>query len=125
MTPTQEVLTTGQVAKYCGVTFPTVLRWIERGELKAYKLPGRGDNRIRLSDFMDFMTRHEIPVPPELRSSKTGVLVVDDDPVDAAFVESIVRKMGHETRIATDGFFAGTQLLSFLPAVVTLDLKMR
>ena len=37
----QNVLTTGEAARYCDVNFRTVIRWIEKGYLKAYKLPGR------------------------------------------------------------------------------------
>ncbi len=42
----QDVLTTGEAARICGVNFRTVLRWIDRGLLPAYKLPGRGDRRV-------------------------------------------------------------------------------
>ena len=43
----KEILTTGDIAKYCNVNFRTVVRWVERGLLKSHKLPGRGDNRIQ------------------------------------------------------------------------------
>jgi excisionase family DNA binding protein len=50
----KQALTTGEAAKYCGVNFRTVIRWIERGHLDAYKLPGRGDNRIPVDTFVDY-----------------------------------------------------------------------
>ena len=50
----KNTLTTGEAAKYCGVNFRTVIRCIERGHLKAYKLPGRGDNRIPVKDCVRF-----------------------------------------------------------------------
>jgi two-component system response regulator VicR len=56
-----EYLTTGTVAKYCGVSKVTVLRWIEKGELTAFRLPG-GQNRIHRDDFHVFAAKHSIPI---------------------------------------------------------------
>ena len=56
-----EYLTTGVVARHCGVSKVTVLRWIEKGHLAAFKLPG-GQNRIRRDDFYAFAARHGIPI---------------------------------------------------------------
>jgi excisionase family DNA binding protein len=54
-------LTTGAVARQCGVSKVTVLRWIEKGNLNAFRLPG-GQNRIHRDDFLSFAARHRIPV---------------------------------------------------------------
>ena len=54
-------LTTGAVARHCGVSKVTVLRWIEKGNLKAFKLPG-GQNRIQRDDFYAFADKHSIPL---------------------------------------------------------------
>ena len=54
-------LTTGAVARQCGVSKVTVLRWIEEGNLAAFRLPG-GQNRILRDDFFSFAARHHIPV---------------------------------------------------------------
>ena len=60
-----EHLTTGAVARYCGVSKVTVLRWIEKGYLTAFKLPG-GQNRIHRDDFGKFINKHKIPVPKHI-----------------------------------------------------------
>ena len=57
----QDYITTGTVAKYCGVSKVTVLRWIEKGILVAFKIPG-GQNRIHKDDFLSFLTKFDIPV---------------------------------------------------------------
>ncbi len=60
-------LTTGTVARFCGVSKVTVLRWIEKGNLAAFKLPG-GQNRIHRDDFFAFANKHGIPIrrdPPK------------------------------------------------------------
>jgi excisionase family DNA binding protein len=59
--PYPEYLTTGAVARHCGVSKVTVLRWIENGNLIAFKLPG-GQNRIHRDEFYNFATKHSIPI---------------------------------------------------------------
>jgi len=54
-------LTTGVVARHCGVSKVTVLRWIEKGNLIAFRLPG-GQNRIHRDDFYAFAAKHNIPL---------------------------------------------------------------
>ncbi len=54
-------LTTGIAAEYCGVSKVTVLRWIKKGELTAFRLPG-GQNRIHEDDFCEFLVKYGIPI---------------------------------------------------------------
>ena len=49
-----DLLTTGQVAAYCGVDRVTVLRWINKRVLKSLVTPG-GQHRIRIEDFKLFL----------------------------------------------------------------------
>ena len=56
-----QYLTTGTVARHCGVSKVTVLRWIEKGNLVAFRLPG-GQNRIHRDDFFSFAAKHKIPL---------------------------------------------------------------
>ncbi len=118
------VLTTGQVARYCGVHFRTVLRWIEAGKLKAYALPGRGDHRVRVESFLAFLAEHHIPVPDDFAPHPNRVLVVDDDIRMARSMGRVLTRAGYEVELAEDGFEAGKFLHTFRPAVMTLDLQM-
>ena len=120
----RQPLTTGQVAKYCGVNFRTVIRWIERGQLKAFKLPGRGDNRIVVPHFLEFLRTHDMPVPPDLAAIPDRALVVDHDLLMARTIARALKRQGFETRTAEDSFSAGVQLGTFAPGVVTLDVQM-
>ncbi|GAB3091929.1 response regulator [Aestuariicella hydrocarbonica] len=119
-----QVLTTGEAAKYVGVNFRTVIRWIERGKLKAYKLPGRGDHRIQVSDFVAFLQEHQMPVPPDLAVQKRSVLVIEDQPEMAGAIRRVLMRQGFDVEVASDGFSAGTLLTHMKPGLVTLDLKM-
>jgi len=124
------VMTTGEVAKYCGVSFRTVIRWIERGHLNAYKLPGRGDNRVQMADFMTFLKQNKMPVPDELKHIEAvgvaakRVLIVEDDDIMACAIEFLLEQAGYETKIAMDGFQAGAMLATFKPDVMTLDMML-
>ena len=72
--------TTGEIAALCDVNLRTVIRWIDRGALKGFKLPGRGNNRVREEDFIAFLHEHEMPVPPELQKKiSRHILIVDDE----------------------------------------------
>jgi len=119
-----EYLTTGDAAKWCGVHFRTVLRWCERGVLPSHKLPGRGDRRIKVEDFLKFLREHRMPVPTQLRASTPRALVVDDDPANVKLIGKSLQIAGFEVEQAFDGFSAGAKLVSFAPEVMTLDLEM-
>ena len=50
-----EYMSVGSVARCCGVSNTTVLRWIERGQIRAFRLPA-GHYRIRREEFDKFLT---------------------------------------------------------------------
>lgn len=118
-------LTTGDIAKLCGVNFRTVIRWIQRGHLKAFQLPGRGDNRVQIADFIEFLDENKMPIPEELQPSAKRVLIVEGDEKTAAKMDKALGTAGFETQLATDGFSAGALAGSFEPAVMIVDVGMR
>jgi excisionase family DNA binding protein len=127
---TEKFLTTGQVAEHCGVSFRTVLRWIQRGHLRAQRLPGRGDHRVEAEEFVRFLSAHQMKIPSRFERitkaiAKPRALIVDDDALTARSIERLLRVEGLETDRASDGFEAGLKLNTFKPALMTLDLKMK
>lgn len=137
----KEALTTGEVAKYCGVNFRTVIRWIEKGYIEAYKLPGRGDNRVPVEAFIAFLKKNDMPVPEELlvseinaqaspqakpnkKSQKHRVLIIEDEELMAKSMERTVKRSGYEAALASNGIEAGIKLEVFQPTIITLDLQM-
>lgn len=120
-----KTLTTGDIAKMCDVNLRTVIRWIDRGALKGFKLPGRGNNRVRVEDFIVFLKEHEMPVPAELADAQNNrVLIIDDEGAVARSIARILRLAGYETETAVDGFQGGSLLVKYQPALITLDLRM-
>ncbi|OGN95835.1 MAG: hypothetical protein A2Y89_01910 [Chloroflexi bacterium RBG_13_51_18] len=57
----QEYISVGFIAKHCGVSNTTVLRWISAGQLPAFRLPG-GHYRIGREDLSGFLSRYGMPV---------------------------------------------------------------
>ena len=62
-----EYVPVGYVARRCGVSNTTVLRWINTGYLSAFRLPG-GHFRIDKNNFSDFLNKFHMP--PENRPVK-------------------------------------------------------
>ena len=120
-----KTLTSGEIATYCDVNLRTVIRWIESGKLKGFKLPGRGNNRVLVSDFVSFLEHHNIPIPEDLQSEiSPSILIVDDEMPVAKSIQRVARRGGFESYIATGGFQAGIMLSQYNSKLMTLDLSM-
>lgn len=119
-----EVLTTGNVAKLLDINFRTVIRWIERGLLPAYRLPGRGDYRIQPADLKKFLINNAMPIPESLQDPVKKALIVDDEPAMANAIARALKRAGFETHIASGGFEAGMLINTEKPGLMTLDLHM-
>lgn len=98
----KQALTTGEAAKYCGVNFRTVIRWIERGHLDAYKLPGRGDNRIPVDTFVDFLRKNDMPVPEELVADDRRLLLFSMEEELARELAADLRRNNWDVVLAND-----------------------
>jgi len=66
-----EYITTGFVAEHCGVSKTTVLRWIEKGRLVAFRLPD-GHYRIYKNDFAEFLVKYSIPIHKRMVKENKG-----------------------------------------------------
>jgi len=114
----------GEIAKICDVNQRTVIRWLDRGDLVGFKLPGRGNNRVTAAELLAFLERNGMPIPAELQQKGDRVLIVDDDPGVSAAIQRVLKRNGYHTRTAEDGFRAGALLGAFRPDLITLDLSM-
>lgn len=55
-----EYISVGFIARCCGVSNTTVLKWISTGQLPAFRLPG-GHYRVVKNDYSDFLARNGMP----------------------------------------------------------------
>lgn len=56
-----DVLTTGKVARICRVSCRTAAKWIDSGLLAGWRLPGSRDRRVARSELLKFMAAHDMP----------------------------------------------------------------
>lgn len=119
-----KLLTAGEVAAHCRVSYEAVKEWVQKGKLKARFTPG-GHRRIAVDDFREFLRQHDWPPLPEDVGAKHRVLIVDDDPEVVKLLTKFFGKAGdYELATAADGYAAGFQVATFCPEVVLLDLMM-
>lgn len=121
--------TTFQVAKFLGVSPPTVVNWVKAKMLVAHRTPG-GHRRIRHDDLVEFARKQSYPLPadiggPAAAAGKPRVLVVDDEADFSAMVREYLQlRGGCEVEVADSGFTAGLTIARFRPHVVLMDILM-
>lgn len=116
---------TSNVARMLGVAVGSVANWIDKGQLRAGKTPG-GHRRVTARHLLEFLRVQKLPIPEELESASSTILIVDDEAAvgDWLMAELKPEFPRHRIMQARDGFEAGELIASEAPAVVILDLKM-
>jgi excisionase family DNA binding protein len=118
-------LSTFAIAEMLNVDPGSVANWIDQGLLKAHRTPG-GHRRVAAEDLVEFLRKHKMPIPPEVQTRPTRVLVVDDEPSVTQLIAKTVkaRHPDFEVLEAHDAFRAGTIVATLRPDMVILDLRM-
>ncbi len=121
----KDVLTTFEAAEICNSSLNSIKRWIQSGEIDAYRTPG-GHYRICRDDLKKFLIRNNIPFKSNRIPVKRKVLIVDDDQLVR---NSISKKLGKlnssfDVLTASNGFEAGTIVAQNMPDIIILDLMM-
>ena len=118
-------LSTFAIAQMLHVDPGSVANWIDQELLKAHRTPG-GHRRVATEDLITFLREHKMPIPPELETTPTRVLIVDDEPAITDLIARRIRTAHPDYKVveAHDGFRAGTLVATLKPDVVILDLRM-
>lgn len=118
--------TTAEVAQRLGVSLQSVQRWVDAGDLLAWKTPG-GHRRIDAASADAFAERAQAA---GLRSAAAAhpvvVVVVDDNPVDREVLVHRVRAALPDARVdsAADGFEGLVLIGRLAPRLVITDIQM-
>ena len=122
---TKQSFSTSEVAKYCHVTADTIRKWAEAGRIQVFKTPG-GHRRIRRTDLIRFLRENSIPIHDDLDQSGIKILVVDDEKSVISVIRRFLErsKTPFQIEMAGDGYEAGTQVATFKPNVIFLDLRL-
>jgi excisionase family DNA binding protein len=120
----KDVLTTGEVARICGVAPRTVSKWFDAGQLRGFKIPGSRDRRIPRESLVRFMRAHGIPLRG-LDGAVTRVLIVNRDYEGAdALRVALESGFDYEVQVATGVFEAGLLARQTRPHVLLLDTSV-
>lgn len=117
-------LTTHEVARLCGVSPGTVVRWVESGRLQAYRTPG-GHRRVMRTALLSFCRQYDVPML-EPGASMRAIMVVDDEPVIRGSMVELLGQLapGVPVLTAEDAFQAGQLFDQHHPCLVFLDLVL-
>jgi len=120
----KDVLTTGEVARLCGVAPRTVSKWFDTGQLRGFKIPGSRERRIPRESLVRFMRAHGIPLRG-LDGALMRVLIVSSEyePADALRV-ALESGFDYEVRVTTGIFEAGLLARQTRPHVILLDCSL-
>ncbi len=119
-----QVFTSGEVARICGVSPDTVSRWFDLGQLSGYRLGPGGDRRIPYDNLRQFMLNHGIPLD-RLEEDERRILVVDDDPYYLDTIPTALSRVGDYTVFtASTGFDAGAMVAEHNPQLIILDIHL-
>ena len=123
------ILTTGDVARLCGVTIRTVIKWFESGRLEGYRLPDSRERRFPRAAVERFLAEHGMPSHLLSAGSAGGgarrVLVVDDDQAVCGMIERYLSGLGlFEVHVASSGWEAGLKTALVAPDVILLDYRL-
>ena len=123
MSEQRQVYTTKQAADLLGVTLPTIVNWIKKGLLEAYKTPG-GHRRITKRALNSFMGSNGYPakdgnsVEPQIIEV---LIFTKEKGLGELVTEWLELKLNVKTKIVESLFLAGVAIGNQAPAVIILD----
>jgi len=126
MASVRKHLSPKQVAQMLMVSTESIRLWAEKGTLKASTTVG-GHRRFKSDDVRSFAKENGIDLYEiENEDSTLRILIVDDEESYAQMLNELlfVSLDDVQIKISLDGFDVATQLLSFMPHIILLDIKM-
>ena len=121
----KELYSTGDVARICGVTINTVVKWFEAGELEGRRTSRTGARRITRKSLFSFLKRQSFP-PDTATGERFRIIVVDDDRSAISLFRNVFRNSnGYMIEATTSSFEAGLLAESIKPNVVFLNINLR
>ncbi len=122
--PSEHYVTSHQVAKLISASNSSILQWIDKGLLPAYRTPG-GHRRVERGALIRFLRDHGMPIPRQL-ADVARLLVVDDE---KTFLRNAKRLIGRHAPLLTvetadSAMDALLKIGIFRPDAVLVDAKM-
>ncbi len=87
--PKEPIFVASQVASIWNVDLKTVHNWVEKGDMEAFRTPGR-HLRFRRRSLLSFLRRYNMEIPADLAPERPRVMVVDRDPTRVAALRELL-----------------------------------
>jgi excisionase family DNA binding protein len=118
---------TAHVAKRLGISVPTVQRWVDAGQLKAWKTPG-GHRRIDAESAERLFEAHaqDLPTPFDRAADALSVMLVEDNPDDREILTLLINEAlpGAQLVVFESGIQALVAIGQRAPDIVITDVVM-
>lgn len=126
--PSPRSYSTAEVAQRMGVSVPTVQRWVDAGQLKAWKTLG-GHRRIDATSADELFNSQQPPSDIATAVPVTAglkVVIVDDNPDDRDLLAALAEEAfpGATIQAAENGFLGLMAIGQHRPQVVVTDIQM-
>lgn len=116
-----EILSTGVAAKLCGVSQQTIIRALDDGELKGFRVPGSRFRRVSRGVLVSYMRRVGIPVPVQLENRFRVLVITKDDEVRSKLVKPFAKKNRFHLQFVSGLIECGLELRNLAPHVIVFD----
>lgn len=113
------------VADIVGADPSSVNRWIDSGQLKAYRTPG-GHRRVGAKELIEFLERCGITVPQQLRNGARKILLVDGDATALRSLQRSLQRVDPDlvVQASSCGIEALLKVALIRPTVVVLETSV-
>lgn len=116
---TNDLFTAPQVAKICSTDLKTIHNWVNRGEIKFFRTPGR-HLRFRRQDILEFLTKFGYPVPEGFAPARHKAIVIDaTEDTGLSIANALAEDM--DVKTFTDHFDALMQIGRDKPSLVLIN----
>ncbi|WP_372367818.1 helix-turn-helix domain-containing protein [Candidatus Uabimicrobium sp. HlEnr_7] len=116
-------LTTGEVAKLCDVSIPTIHKWVRESRIKHFKMPGSGKIRIPREAIYQFMRSYGFPIDDE--EYITNILIIcNEKNYSEKFINAVRKNDLYNFSVVNDVFAAGMTAMQQIPDIIFIDLSL-
>ncbi len=116
-----DAFSTGDVARITRSSIQMVIKWLDKGMLKGWRVPGSKFRRVNYSDLRRFMVAHQLPLDL-LEQSESFVLLVSDDETLRSAAASL--KVCERKVTCANIFEAGMIFKGLEPCAVIIDCEL-
>jgi len=106
-------------AKLCQVDLKTIHNWVEKGEIKHFRTPGR-HLRFRRLDIIEFLQKFGYPVPNTLKISKPKILAIENNELIVATLQRVLSRR-FDLTVSKDPFDALITIGILEPEAIIID----